>query len=123
MSQVDSETVKIKHKGKTTQSTRTAFVNVLNSPIIGIKGILKASIQQDDDESFYIATSGSNMEEVMKIEGVDKWHIYSNDIFEVMRVYGIEAARNIIAHELCRRNCRGGIHSLVQAHLDWSQTR
>ncbi len=98
--QIDSETIKIKHKGKTTQITRTVFVNVLNSPIIGIKGIIKASIQEGDNETFFIATAGSNMEEVMKIEGVDKWHIYCNDIFEVQRVYGIEAARNLIAHEL-----------------------
>ncbi len=100
VSQGDSETIKIKYKGKTTQATRTAFVNILNSPVIGIKGIIKASIQQADDGSFYIATSGSNMEEVMKIEGIDKWHLYSNDIFEVFKVYGIEAARNLIAYEL-----------------------
>ncbi len=100
VSQMGPETIKIKHRGKTTQATRTVFVNVLNSAIIGIKGILKASIQQGDGESFYITTSGSNLEEVMKIEGVDKWHIYSNDIFEVQKIYGIEAARNIIAYEL-----------------------
>ncbi len=102
VSQEDGETIKIKFrgKGKTTQTTRTAFVNVLNSTVIGVKGILKASIQQNEDETFYIATSGSNMEEVMKIEGVDQWHLYSNDIFEVLRVYGVEAARNLIAHEL-----------------------
>ena len=102
VTQEDAETIKIKYKGKgkTTQATRTTFVNILNSTIMGIKGITKANIQEADDGSFYIATSGSNMQEVMEIEGVDKWHLYSNDIFEVMRVYGIEAARNLIAHEL-----------------------
>ncbi len=101
VSQIDAETIKMKYKGKkTTQVTRTTFVNALNSTIMGIKGIAKASIQEAEDGSFFITTSGSNMEEVMEIEGVDKWHLYSNDIFEVMRVYGIEAARNLIAHEL-----------------------
>ena len=100
--QMDSETIKIKYKGKgkTSQLVRTTFVDILNSAIIGVKGIIKANVQQADDGSFHITTSGSNMEEVMKIDGVDAWHLYSNDIFEVMRVYGIEAARNLIAHEL-----------------------
>ncbi len=72
----------------------------MDSAIIGVPGINKALIQQDDDGTFYITTGGSNMEEVMKIEGVDKWNIYSNDQFEVARIYGIEAARNLIANEL-----------------------
>lgn len=98
----DGGTIKMKFKGKikTSETIRTTFVNILNYPIMGIKGIIKANVQQDDDGNFYITTSGSNMEEVMKIDGVDKWHLYSNDIFEVMRMYGIEAARNLIAYEL-----------------------
>lgn len=101
VTQIDSETVKVKAKGKnTTQSNRTLFVNILNTNFVGIKGITKATIQQDDSGAFYITTSGSNLTEVMEIEGVDKWHLFSNDTFEVMRAYGIEAARNIIALEL-----------------------
>ncbi len=96
---VGPETIKVKFKGKTVEATRRAFINVLGATVIGVKGIMKANIQQEG-ESFYIATFGSNMEEVMAIEGVDKWNLYSNDIFEVMRVYGIEAARNLIAREL-----------------------
>ena len=101
--QVDSETIKIKYKGKTTQQTRTMFVTVLNATVVGISGIIKATVMEYDkprEGAYYIATAGSNLEEVMKIDGVDKWHLYSNDIFEVMRVYGVEAARNLIAHEL-----------------------
>ncbi len=100
--QMDSETIKMKYKGKgrTAHMVRTAFVNVLGSAIVGIKGIIKATVQQAEDGTYTITTSGSNLEEVMKIDGVDKWHLYSNDIFEVMRVYGIDAARNLIAHEL-----------------------
>ncbi len=92
--------IKVKYKGKTTEDTRRTMVEVLNTPVAGIKGIVKANIQQEDDGTFNIATSGSNIEEVLKIDGVDKEHVYSNDIFEVLRVYGIEAARNLIAHEL-----------------------
>ena len=36
----------------------------------------------------------------MKIQGVDCTRTYSNDPFEVSEVYGIEAARNVIANEI-----------------------
>ncbi len=99
--ELDGESIKIKAKKKESIKTiRTTFVHVLGSAIIGIPGINKALIQQDDDGTFYITTGGSNMEEVMKIEGVEKWNIYSNDQFEMARVYGIEAARNLLANEL-----------------------
>jgi DNA-directed RNA polymerase subunit A" len=91
--------VKIKKK-EGVKSTRTIFVNVLNYSIIGIPGINKAVVQQDEDGTFYITTSGSNIAEAMKIDGVEKYNIYSNDPFEVLKNYGIEASRNTIAHEL-----------------------
>jgi DNA-directed RNA polymerase subunit A" len=99
--ELEGSDIKIKVKKKESiRAIRTTFVHVLNSSIIGIPGINKALIQQNDDSTFYITTGGSNMEEVMKIEGVDKWNIYSNDQFEVARVYGVEAARNLLANEL-----------------------
>lgn len=91
--------VKVKKKDSV-RTVRTVFVNVLGSSIIGTPGINKAVIQQDDDGSFYITTSGSNIAEAMKIGGVDITKIYSNDPFEVAKTYGIEASRNIIANEL-----------------------
>jgi DNA-directed RNA polymerase subunit A" len=98
---LEGNDIKIKAKKKDTiKSIRTTFVHVLSSAIMGIPGINKALIQQDDDGTFYITTGGSNMEEVMKIDGVEKWNIYSNDQFEVARIYGIEAARNLLANEL-----------------------
>lgn len=97
----DGDKVKVKVKKKENmKSMRTSFVHVLNTSIIGIPGINKALVQQGDDGTFYITTAGSNMEGVMAIDGVDKWHIYSNDPFEVSRVYGIEAARNVLANEI-----------------------
>jgi len=91
--------VKIKKK-EGVKATRTIFVNVLGYSIIGIPGINKAVVQQDEDGTFHISTSGSNIAEVMKIDGVEKDNVYSNDPFEALKNYGIEAARNTIAHEL-----------------------
>lgn len=99
--ELDGSTIKLKVKRKESiKATRTTFVRVLNSSIIGVPGISKALIQQNDDGTFYITTGGSNIEEIMKIDGVEKWNIYSNDQFEVARVYGIEASRNLLANEL-----------------------
>jgi DNA-directed RNA polymerase subunit A" len=99
--ELEGEDIKIKAKKKESiRAIRTVFVHVLNSAIIGIPGVSKALIQQNDDGTFYITTAGSNLDEVMKIDGIEKWNIYSNDQFEVARVYGVEAARNLLAHEL-----------------------
>jgi DNA-directed RNA polymerase subunit A" len=101
--ELDGDEIKIKVKKKEgIKAVRTTFVNVREKiPIMGVPGISKALIQQDGESGpFFITTAGSNMDEVMKIEGVDKWNIYSNDQFEVARVYGIEASRNLLAHEL-----------------------
>ncbi len=97
----DGDSIRIKVKKKEgIKATRTTFVKVLNSTIMGMPGINKALIQQNDDGTFSITTGGSNIEEMMKIDGVEKWNIYSNDQFEIARVYGIEAARNLLANEL-----------------------
>ena len=97
----EGERIKVKVKKKENiKSMRTTFVHVLATSIIGIPGINKAMMLQGEDGTFHITTSGSNIEKVMEIEGVDKWHIYANDPFEVARNYGIEAARNVLANEI-----------------------
>lgn len=87
-------------KPKDLHSTRTAFVHILDFMISGVKDINKVVVMQDDDNSFYIFTSGSNISDVEKIEGVKENAVYSTDIFDVEKSYGIEAARNAIAYEI-----------------------
>ena len=99
---LEGGTIKItlaRKKADSMKTVRTALVQIRNMQIAGVKGIKRAVVQQEGDV-YHITTSGSNLKEVMKIPGVDKWNIYSNDIFEVWREYGIHAARNLIAHEL-----------------------
>ncbi|HDL16036.1 MAG TPA: DNA-directed RNA polymerase subunit A'', partial [Euryarchaeota archaeon] len=47
-----------------------------------------------------IYTEGSNLKDVLKIDGVDVTRTKTNDILEVHRVLGIEAARNAIINEI-----------------------
>ncbi|OGJ21108.1 hypothetical protein A3K73_08400 [Candidatus Pacearchaeota archaeon RBG_13_36_9] len=52
------------------------------------------------DKNFVILTAGSNLEEIMCLKGVNKERTISNDIHEVSRVLGIEAARETVIREI-----------------------
>ena len=66
--------------------------------ISGVKNIGKVVIRKEGTE-WAIHTEGSNLGAVLKMEGVDKVRTTTNDIHEVEKVLGIEAARNSIIHE------------------------
>jgi DNA-directed RNA polymerase subunit A" len=66
--------------------------------ISGIKNIGKVVIRKEDKE-WVIHTEGSNLGAVLKMDGVDRTRTTTNDIHEVEKVLGIEAARNAIIHE------------------------
>ena len=67
--------------------------------ISGVKGIGKVVIRHEHNE-WVIHTEGSNIGAILKIPGVDIVKTTTNDIFEIEKVLGIEAARNAIIHEL-----------------------
>lgn len=67
--------------------------------ISGVKGIGKVVIRHEQNE-WVIHTEGSNIGAILKIDGVDIVKTTTNDIFEIEKVLGIEAARNAIIHEL-----------------------
>ena len=72
---------------------------VLQTYLKGVKGIKKTIIQRRGDE-YVIIAEGSNLEEVMRVPGVDWRRVYTNDIHEIARVLGIEAARAAIIKEI-----------------------
>ncbi|MEK6880220.1 MAG: DNA-directed RNA polymerase subunit A'', partial [Nanoarchaeota archaeon] len=43
---------------------------------------------------------GTNLNEILKIKGVDKNNTITNDIYEIRNEFGIEAARNAIINEI-----------------------
>jgi len=69
-----------------------------NAKIKGLDGIFRAVLSKNEGE-WRIVTEGSNLKEVLKVEGVDSNRIMTNSILEVADVLGIEAARNAIIHE------------------------
>ncbi|MDD7424146.1 MAG: DNA-directed RNA polymerase subunit A'' [Candidatus Methanomethylophilaceae archaeon] len=52
-----------------------------------------------DGMGWAIVTEGSNLKEVLKVEGVDVEYAQTNSILEIAEVLGIEAARNSIIKE------------------------
>jgi DNA-directed RNA polymerase subunit A" len=54
---------------------------------------------EDGKEEYIIEAEGSNLRDILNIEEVDKRRVYTNDIFEVYNILGIEAARNLIIKE------------------------
>jgi len=75
-----------------------AVENAKDMKIKGIKGIERGVIRRDSGE-FVIYTEGSNLEEVLKMDGVDIKKTTTNSPFEIYNVLGIEAARNSVIHE------------------------
>jgi len=69
--------------------------------ISGVKNIGKVVIRKEEEE-WVIHTEGSNLGTVLKMEGIDKVRTTTNDIHEIEKVLGIEAARNAIIHEAQR---------------------
>ena len=66
--------------------------------ISGIKGIGKVIIRKDDRE-WIIHTEGSNLKEILDMEGIDPVRTTTNNIHEIGEVLGIEAARQSIINE------------------------
>lgn len=71
---------------------------LLESHLKGIKGVTQAIVNKENEE-WVIHTLGSNLKKTLKIKGVDSERIASNNVFEVMDVFGIEAARNAIIRQ------------------------
>lgn len=96
--------VKVDVKGDELRAASTTFdiknlhklkYRLLDSHLKGIRGVTQAIINKEGGE-WVIHTLGSNLKKTLKIKGVDPERTTSNNIFEVMEVLGIEAARNAI---------------------------
>ncbi len=67
----------------------------------GTEGIKQVLPVNRNNELVLLAT-GSNLKKILEIDEVDATRTTTNDIFEIQKVFGIEAARNAIIHEALR---------------------
>jgi DNA-directed RNA polymerase beta' subunit len=108
------------------QFLRTFEKNLLSMEIQGINGISKGHIRtvkkdimmsdgtiispfdkkykemskEYNHMSYVVDTNGSNLIDVLNLQGVDKYNTICNDAWEVYSIYGIEAARSCLIHEI-----------------------
>lgn len=76
--------------------------------IKGVTGIKRALIKKERDE-YVIYTEGSNMEGVLEIVGVDAARTTTNSVFEIYKVFGVEAARAALILEASRTLSEQGL--------------
>lgn len=80
------------------KSLQKALDLVKAAKVKGVEGITRALLKKKDDQ-WVIFTEGSNLREVLKIDGLDHTQAYTNSIQEVNEVLGVEAARRSIIDE------------------------
>ncbi len=95
----NKSSITLKSKVQELRELRKLTNKVLAIHIKGIKGVERAVVRKEASE-YVTYTEGSNLKEAFKIEGVDTTRTKSNDILEIERVLGIEAARGAIISEI-----------------------
>ncbi len=76
--------------------------------IKGVTGIKRALIKKEKDE-YVIYTEGSNLEGVLGIPGADPARTTTNSVFEIYKVFGVEAARAALILEASRTLSEQGL--------------
>ncbi|MDD5096820.1 MAG: DNA-directed RNA polymerase subunit A'' [Candidatus ainarchaeum sp.] len=66
----------------------------------GITGIRKAVVVRDKDGECFIRASGFNVKDAAAYDEVDASRLYTNNVMEILKVFGIEAARNALIVEI-----------------------
>ncbi len=80
-------------------NVRKIFNKIQTLHLRGVPNIERAMIIHQNGE-YFIRTGGSNLEEVLKIPEIDPTRVWTNDIQEIYKTFGIEAARSAIVREL-----------------------
>ncbi|MCX6768790.1 MAG: DNA-directed RNA polymerase subunit A'' [Candidatus Micrarchaeota archaeon] len=66
----------------------------------GIAGIKRAVVVRDKDGEYFIRASGFNIRDVVLRDEVDSTRIYTNNVMEIWKIFGIEAARKALVFEI-----------------------
>ena len=84
---------------------RKLVLKLLATRIQGVRGVDKTIVvkekhKADGSEEWLVKTTGTNLKTIIKMPEIDGSKATTNDIKEIGRVLGIEAARNSIVREL-----------------------
>ncbi|GAI95215.1 unnamed protein product, partial [marine sediment metagenome] len=94
-----TKTKKKEEKKLTARAVRKLTHKVRVGIVHGMAGIHKAVVIKGENE-YFIRAGGFNIVDASEHPAVDSKRVYTNNIKEIERVYGIEAARNAILREI-----------------------
>ena len=98
---LDGNRIIIKLNKKRPKELYQAKLKIKEIRVKGVKGISYALIRRDElTGELIIQTLGSNLREVLKIDGVDSTRTVTNNFYELAEVLGIDAAREAIIREI-----------------------
>ena len=94
------DTIILKLVEESDSITVNTLLNKIRKTIVkGVPEIARVTLKEENGE-WVIQTTGSNLLKVLEVEGIDKFNVRTNNIFEIGIGLGIEAARNSLISEL-----------------------
>jgi len=101
-SHVDSEgnVISVRCPNSSLRNIRRLTTKLRALHIKGVEKIKRTIVVKAKDGTFFIRTSGSNLASLLKNPKVESEKLYTNDVQEIARVLGIEAARNSLMNEI-----------------------
>lgn len=90
----------VKPSSSSLRTIRRLCNKLKNLHLKGIEKITRAIAVVGKDGKYFVRTAGSNLAEVLKHPHVDAYRVYTNDVQEICKVLGIEAARNALVREI-----------------------
>lgn len=97
---IEGNVITIKMPNSSLRSIRRMTTKLKSLHIKGVEKIKKAIVVKGKDDEYFIRTAGSNLAAMMKNPKIETSKIYTNDVQEILRVLGIEAARNALVNEI-----------------------
>jgi len=106
---VTKDRILVKPKGEMSiKQLQKLKTKILKVHIKGVKGVSEVRVIKKD-EDWVLNTLGSNLTQVLNIPGVDSRRVFSNNIHEVLKAFGIEAARQAIVDYASETMKDGGL--------------
>ncbi len=98
--EVEGENIKVKLSEPSYKNLNRLSTEISELTLKGVKGIERAIVRKSGDTNeWVIYTQGSNLRDVLDMDGVDGRRTKTNNIIEIANVLGVEAARNAIIYE------------------------
>jgi DNA-directed RNA polymerase subunit A" len=104
----DKIMIKSKDEDITIKQLQKMKTKILATHIKGVKGVSEVRVAKKD-EGWVITTLGSNLAKVLEVEGVDTTRTTCNNIHEIIKVLGVEAARQSIVENVMETMEEGGL--------------